>query len=170
LGYIKGITLWQKNPIFPSISPTPDQINFSASLQQINIKQSMGTLKFLSFAAILLVVLQPISARWCKHDLLYCGQYLLDDKGKQHGPPHHFLDIADLKQDIPERIFSLPFPQDMWQENTWSCISTAAWTRTTTSYTLVFANTVVASMEARVIMTIVSPHVLALVALRRMQK
>jgi hypothetical protein len=101
---------------------------------------------------------------------LYCGQYLLGDKGKQQGPPHHFLDIADLKQDIPERMFLLPFPQDMWRENALSCISTAAWTWTSIFYTLVFANTVVASMEARAVMTIVSPDDLALAALRPMQK
>ena len=127
-------------------------------------------MKFLFFASTLLAVLQPISARWCKHNLLYCGQYLLDDKGKQQGPPHLFFDTADLNQDTRERIFSLPFPQDTRREPILSCISTAAWTRTTTSYTLASANTAVASMEARAGMTIVSLYVLTLVALRPMQK
>jgi hypothetical protein len=54
-------------------------------------------MKFLFFAATLLAVLQPISARWCKHYIMYCGQYLLDSKGKQQAAPHIFLDIANIK-------------------------------------------------------------------------
>jgi hypothetical protein len=79
----------------PSLS-TPDQIYFPAPFQQINVKQSVATVKFSFFAATLLAVLQPISAGFCKHYAVYCGQYLLV-KGKQQAPPHLSLDIADVK-------------------------------------------------------------------------
>jgi hypothetical protein len=76
-----------ESTVFPSIIPTPNHIYFSAPFHQTNIKQTTATMKFLFFAATLLAVLQPISARWCKHYILYCGQYLLDSKGKQQDPP-----------------------------------------------------------------------------------